>query len=382
MISLHYLNRLLEHGWLFCLMLTACAPAPVNHYTSIPVRVKSTPYIRPPRSSYNHWHALPDWQFVDLRPSWAALLNSCDALKRHRDWKSVCARAEQQEPSDNEAIRDFFETEFSPKQLVNPDGSSSGLVTGYYEPKLKGSYIRTERFRHPLYAIPDDLSVIKRSRAEINAGRAHLAGRELFWVEDEIELFFMQIQGSGRIELPDGQLVRVGYAGDNGHNYRSIGKKLVEMGELLPDQASLWDIQDWGLQNPTRLSKVLDSNPRYIFFRELPPTATAPIGALGVPLTEGYSIAVDPQSIPLGAPVFLSTTYPNSDSPLNRLVFAQDTGCAIKGKVRADFFWGVGNQAKMQASRMKQSGKMWVLIPKSVNQRVAGGVRLQFEELN
>lgn len=382
MISLHYLNRLLEHGWLFCLMLTACVPAPVHHYTSHPLRVKNPPYIRPPRASYNHWQALPDWRFVDLRPSWAALLNSCDALKRHHHWKGVCARAEEQAPADNEAIRDFFEAEFSPKQLVNSDGSSNGLVTGYYEAKLKGSYIRTEQFRYPLYAIPDDLSVTKRSRAEINAGRARLAGRELFWVEDEIELFFMQIQGTGRIELPDGQLVRVGYAGDNGHTYRSIGKKLVEMGELLPDQASLWDIQDWGLQNPSRLSKVLDSNPRYIFFRELPPTATAPIGALGVPLTEGYSIAVDPQSIPLGAPVFLSTTFPNSNRPLNRLVFAQDTGYAIKGKVRADFFWGFGHQAKIQASRMKQGGKMWVLVPKPVNQRVAGGLHLLTEELN
>ncbi|MDD2776394.1 MAG: MltA domain-containing protein [Gallionella sp.] len=398
MISLYDLNRLFDHGWLACLVLTACVPAPIHYYTVASARPNSAPNIRhsqtrAPRVTYNRWQQLPDWQSVDLRTSWTALLNSCAALKHQRDWRRVCSRAEQQSSLDNEQIRTFFESEFTPQQLVNADGSSKGLVTGYYEPKLKGSHTRTARFRYPLYAIPEALLDSQApiptanhqpyySRAQINAGIANLAGQELFWVEDEVELFFLQIQGSGRIELPNGQFVRVGYAGDNGHPYRSIGKKLVEMGELSLDQASMWDIQDWGLQNPERFAKLLNSNPRYTFFRELPATASAPIGALGIPLTEGYSIAVDPQSIPLGVPVFLATTFPNSDSPLNRLVFAQDAGIAIKGKVRADFFWGFGEEAKTQASRMKQTAKMWVLRPKPANQRVAHDVTSPTQDVN
>ncbi|MFY9261668.1 MAG: MltA domain-containing protein [Gallionella sp.] len=398
MISLHDLNRLFNHGWLLCLVLTACVPTPIHHHPATYLRPTSTPYLRspqtrPPRVAYNRWQQLPNWRSVDLQPSWAALLNSCIALKRQRDWRGICVRAEQQERLENAQIRAFFESEFTPQQLVNTDGSSNGLVTGYYEPKLKGSHTRTARFRYPLYAHPEALLEPQAptptskqqpyySRAQINAGIANLAGQELFWVEDEVELFFLQIQGSGRIELPNGQFVRVGYAGDNGHPYRSVGKKLVEMGELSLDQASMWDIQDWGLQNPERFAKLLNSNPRYTFFRELPATATAPIGALGVPLTEGYSIAVDPQNVPLGAPIFLATTHPNSNIPLNRLVFAQDTGISIKGKVRADFFWGFGEEAKMQASRMKQTGQMWVLRPKPANQRVAHEVNSPVQGLN
>jgi membrane-bound lytic murein transglycosylase A len=136
------------------------------------------------------------------------------------------------------------------------------------------------------------------------------------------------------------------------------------MGELTADQASMWDIKAWGAQHPEKLLGLLNSNPRYVFFRELPDSYTAPVGALGVPLTEGYSIAVDPKNVPLGAPIFLSTTYPNSPNILNRLVFAQDTGIAIKGNVRADLFWGFGSYAETQASRMKQKGKMWVLLPR------------------
>ncbi len=158
--------------------------------------------------------------------------------------------------------------------------------------------------------------------------------------------------------------MKVGHAANNGQPYLSVGKKLVDMGELDPDRASMWDIKAWGQQNPKQLSSLLNSNPRYVFFREIPPDVAAPIGALGVPLTEGYSIAVDPKYIQMGAPVFLATTYPNSNNPLNRLVFAQDSGIAIRGRIRADFFWGFGQYAETQASRMKQHAQMWVLIPR------------------
>jgi len=189
-------------------------------------------------------------------------------------------------------------------------------------------------------------------------------GKELFWVDDEIDLFFLQIQGSGRIELPDGGMVKVGYADHNGYPYASIGKKLVEMGELTLPQASLQGIKQWASEHPEKLPELLHSNPSYVFFRELPDSLGAAVGALGVPLTAQYSMAVDPSVIPLGLPVFLATTWPNSDRELNRLMLAQDTGGAIKGTIRGDFFWGFGAEAGAYAGSMKQQGRMWVLFPK------------------
>lgn len=332
---------------------------------------------------------LPDWQTIDLQPSWTAFMQSCRALKNKPGWQAACARASELTQPDNAALHQFFEDGFTPYQVFNPDGSAQGLITGYYEPKLAGSRARTERFRYPLYAAPDDLLTIDLSglypqlkdlrlrgrlqgkrvvpyynRADIDDGKAALNGRELFWTDNAIDLFFLQIQGSGRIELPDGTLVKVGYADQNGYPYVSIGKKLVEMGELKLEEASMQGIKNWAEQHPEKLGTLLAQNPSYVFFRELPNGLSAPLGALGVPLTGEYSIAVDARTVPLGAPVFLSTTFPDSTDPLNRLMLAQDTGGAIRGAVRADFFWGFGEQAGMQAGRMKQSGQMWVLFPK------------------
>ena len=201
------------------------------------------------------------------------------------------------------------------------------------------------------------------SRAELAQQEAQLAGKALFWVADPIELFFLQVQGSGRVDLSDGSRVRVGYADQNGHPYTSIGRWLVEKGELKLEQASMQGIQAWARANPQRVGELLNTNPSFVFFRELPDNGGGPLGALGVPLTPGRSIAVDPRAVPLGAPVFLATTYPNSDKPLRRLMLAQDTGGAIKGAVRADFFWGFGAEAGAQAGRMRQRGEMWALLP-------------------
>ncbi|MDD5384817.1 MAG: MltA domain-containing protein [Gallionella sp.] len=368
------------------IFLAACAAPPKP-----PVAPLAVPPVALPAAPFavSKWEMLPDWQTIDLQPTWAAFLQSCRALKSKPVWQTVCARTGELAQPDNTALRTFFEEGFTPYQVFNPDGSSQGLITGYYEPKLPGSRVRTEHFRYPLYAVPDDLLTIdlgeaypqlkdlrlrgrlqgKRivpyyNRAEIEAGKAALQGRELFWVKNAVDLFFLQIQGSGRIELPDGSLVKVGYAEQNGHPYISIGKKLIEMGELKIEEASMQGIKDWAERYPEKLNALLAQNPSYVFFRELPNGLSAPLGALGVPLTETYSIAVDPRTIPLGAPVFLATTYPNTAEPLNRLVLAQDTGGAIKGAVRADFFWGFGEQAGIQAGRMKQGGQMWVLFPK------------------
>jgi membrane-bound lytic murein transglycosylase A len=335
------------------------------------------------------WEMLPDWQTIDLQPTWAAFWQSCNALKNKPGWQTVCARASELTQADNTALHTFFEEGFTPYQVFNPDGSSQGLITGYYEPKLYGSRVKTARFRYPLYAAPDDLLVIDLSevypqlkdlrlrgrlqgnrvvpyynRSEIDNGKAPLRGRELFWVDNAVDLFLLQIQGSGRIELPDGSLMKVGYAEQNGHPYNSIGKKLVQMGVFTIEESSMQNIKLWAEKHPDKLLILLEQNPSYVFFRELPPELSAPLGALGVPLTNEYSMAVDARTIPLGAPVFLSTTYPNTTVPLNRLMLAQDTGGAIKGAVRGDFFWGFGEQAGAQAGRMKQTGQMWVLFPK------------------
>ena len=336
------------------------------------------------------WADLPDWLAQELPASWPALQQSCSALRLKANWLPICAAAKDIAADDAMAQRTFYERWFTPYKVLNPDGSDTGLITGYYEPLLRGSRKPSERFAYPLYAPPDDMLEVdmgelypqfrgnivrarlqgKRvvpyfNRAEIDAGLAPaLRGRELFWVDNPVELFFLQIQGSGRIQLEDGTHARIGYAEQNGHPYASIGRRLIDMGELLPEQASMQGIKNWVEKNPERLAVLLGHNPSYVFFRELPDSLSGPIGALGVPLTNEYSIAVDRRSIPLGVPVFLATTQPNSATPLNRLVFAQDTGGAIKGAVRADFFWGFGELAGHQAGRMKQSGRLWVLFPK------------------
>jgi len=332
---------------------------------------------------------LPDWRTIDLQPAWAAFWQSCNALKNKPAWQPVCSRANALTQPDNNSLHTFFEQGFTPYQVYNPDGTSQGLITGYYEPRLYGSRVKTDRFRYPLYGSPDDLLTIDLgdaypqlkdlrlrgrlqgnrvvpyyNRSEIDHDKAPLKGRELFWVDNAVDLFFLQIQGSGRIELPDGSLVKVGYADQNGHQYNSIGRKLVDMGAFKLEEASMQNIKLWALQHPDQLTSLLEHNPSYVFFRELPTTLSAPLGALGVPLTNEYSMAVDTRTIPLGAPVFLSTTYPNTTDPLNRLMLAQDTGGAIRGAVRGDFFWGFGDQAGTMAGRMKQQGQMWVLFPK------------------
>jgi membrane-bound lytic murein transglycosylase A len=261
---------------------------------------------------------------------------------------------------------------------------------------LRGSRTRSARYAYPVFGVPDDLLVIDLanlypelgsyrlrgrvvgrrvvpyySRAEIEAGSTPLSDKVLAWVDDPVDLFFLHIQGSGRILLDTGETLRVGYADQNGHPYVSIGRKLVEQGELTPAEASMEGIKRWAKEHPERLPALLASNPSYVFFRLLPPPPTeepsGPPGALGVPLSAGRSIAVDPRAVPLGAPVFLATTFPNGKEPLRRLVLAQDTGGAIKGVVRADLFFGFGEEAGRLAGAMREQGRMWVLLPAGGN---------------
>jgi len=335
------------------------------------------------------WGAVSSWQEDTLAETWPAFLQSCAGLKSQPAWQAVCSEAQAMNGANEAAVRAFFEQRFQPHEVFNPDDTREGTVTGYYEPLVKGDRKRTMRARYPIYAAPDDLIVVDLAgvypelkslrlrgrlqgnkvvpyptRGEIENANGTFRGKPIAWAEDAVELFFLQIQGSGRIELPDGSHMRIGYADQNGHPYKSIGKLLVERGELKLEDASMQGIKAWGEANPDKLSELLHSNPSYVFFRELPNGLSGPLGALGVPLTAGRSIAIDPKYIPLGAPVFLSTTWPNSPQPLNRLMMAQDTGGAIRGAVRADFYWGFGAAAGEQAGRMKQKGRMWVLLPK------------------
>jgi len=391
---------------LFVLLLSACAtrppvapPAPLPAPTPAPVPAPVPPAPLPtPAASYPTlkpvgWSSVAYWQDDSMGDAWTAFLRSCATLVKQSGWQAVCSEAMAMTPPDDKAARAFFEQRFQPYQATQDDGSPDGLITGYYEPLLKGDRVRTERARYPLYAAPDDLITVDLAsiypelkslrlrgrlvgnkivpyptRKEIelsgNGNGSSFKGKPIAWADDPVDLFFLQIQGSGRIELPDGSHMRVGYADQNGYPYQSIGKLLVERGELKLEQASMQGIKEWGAKHPDKLPELLASNPSFVFFRELPDGLPGPLGSLGVPLTGGRSIAVDPKFIPLGAPVFLATTQPNSAQPLNRLVMAQDSGGAIKGGVRADFFWGFGDEAGQLAGRMKQRGRMWVLLPK------------------
>lgn len=362
------------------------APSPVQ--PAPPPVQQVTPPAAGPHLRRGTWTDLPGWEQDDAAAAWDAFLASCTVIKSQPAWQSVCADAQAIPRPDNAGARRFFESRFVPYQLLQADGSTEGLATGYYEPLLHGSRTPTARHRYPVYATPGDLITIDLpafgieardphprgrldgrrvvpyfDRAQIESGAAPLHGRELAWVDDPVELFFLQVQGSGRIELDDGGVMRVGYADHNGHPYRSIGRLLIDRGELSPDRASMQGIKAWARRNPQKLREVLDHNPRYIFFRELPAGAGGPLGALGIPLTARRSIAADPRYVPLGAPVFLATTWPLSDKPLNRLMMAQDTGSAVRSAVRADFFWGHGDAAGQEAGRMKQSMRMWLLLP-------------------
>lgn len=353
------------------LLLYACAS-----YTPVP-EAGAPPGVPAPaagRLQAVNWSQVDGWQDDALIGAAEALRQNCRKVGSQARWQRVCVAASRLDGLDPDAVRVFFQQYFTPFQLANSDGTTRGLVTGYYEPLLHGSRTRRGAYQYPLYHWPAGrragASLPPRSEL-MRSGM--LRGSELVYVDDPIEAFFLQVQGSGQIELDDGTVMRVGFGGTNNQPYKSIGKWLIDHGELTPSQATMQGIQAWARANPRRVDALLDVNPRFVFFREMPNDGAGgvegPIGALGVPLTAERSIAVDPQAIPLGSPVFLSTTRPAfgplANTPLNRLVFAQDTGSAIKGGVRADYFWGLGDDAGDLAGRMKQQGRMWVLLPNS-----------------
>ena len=366
-------------------------PPPVGPI-GIPAPTPAPPPPPPPVPAMTpvSFEALPGWRQDDLRQAWPAFMASCRVLAKKAEWKTPCGAAGGVDATDGNAIRQYFEAYFVPNQMREPSGADTGLITGYYEPMLRGSRKRGGAFQTPLYRVPDDQVTVDlasvypslknmrlrgrlvgktvvpySTRAEIE--RAPLKGKELVWVDDPVEAFFLEVQGSGRVRIDEtGETVRVAFADQNGHPYKVIGRWLVEQGELPADGVSAQSIKAWIATNPARRQELLNVNPSYIFFREerLPDPSVGPKGALGVPLTPERSVAVDPSIVPLGAPLFLSTTHPADGTAVQRLMLAQDTGGAIRGPVRADFFFGFGGNAAEYAGRMKQRGSVWVLLPK------------------
>jgi len=340
------------------------------------------------------WQALPGWAQGHQADSWPALLTTCARLGDEPPWAALCNEAELfPDPTDAQA-RQFLRGRFVPVRVHDGDGDNRGLITGYYEPLLEGSRQPTERYRYPLYAPPPDMLHIRLgkrfprlagervrgrltperrvvpyyTRAEIEGPADPLAGNELLWVDDPVDRFFLHIQGSGRVRLADGEVVKVGYADQNGHPYVSIGKVLIERGELTREAVSLPTIRQWLANHPDQRRSLFNENPSYVFFRIRETGAENPVGSLGVPLTPRRSVAVDPEHIPLGLPVWLSTRLPapdhrDSGRPFRRLVLAQDTGGAIRGAVRADLFAGQGESGEWLAGRMKSRGRLYLLRP-------------------
>ena len=320
------------------------------------------------------WQDLPGWQEDDLTQAWPAWLKSCDALrKRNSDinWRLVCSQANGVSGKDKQVIRQYFEVNFQAYEVRNSTtGNDSGLITGYYEPVMNGSQTRTPNYTVPLYGLPNIWKGSKPNPAPTRAelmGSGVLRGSELAWVQDPVAAAFMQIQGSGKIRLEDGRVLRLGYAGTNDQPFKSFAQWLLDRKEITRGEASMQGISAWAKRNPGRVEEMLNANPRFVFFKELPSDVSAdlgPNGALGVPLTAERSIAIDLKAMPLGAPVFLSTSKPLTTQTLQKLVIAQDTGKAIVGGVRADYYWGSGDSAGELAGRMKQDGNMWLLLPR------------------
>lgn len=378
-------------------LLAACQFAP---------RVPETPPPAPPKTvteaSFERlaWPALPTTANEDWLALWPAFVRGCAALARQPAWAGVCGDTRAAAPATAAQARAWFEQRFEPwrvRALTRTEGQpdalrDAGLSTGYFEPELRGSRTRSARHATPLHRTPDDLLLIEldsvypelagmrlRGKLEGKTVRPYPARGDitrgalpesavLLWVDDPVDAFFLQVQGSGRVLLDDGSTVRVGYAEQNGRPYQAIGRWLVAEGEMKLEDVSMQGIQDWARRHPRRVHELLDQNPSYVFFRELTlgDPAAGPVGALGVPLTPGRSVAIDPRQLPLGAPVLIATTQTLDGRALVRPWMAQDTGGAIRGPLRFDLFWGFGPEAAALAGKQRAEASAWLLVPRGV----------------
>ena len=325
--------------------------------------------------------SLPGWEDDASYAALSPLLASCRVIETlssdqalgvggsPTEWREPCAAIKTLDVplfGNNDAgMRETLAAHFV---ALDPGAGDHALVTGYYEPELKGSRVQDAAHPYPLYRLPPDPTQF--DRAEIDGGARAGQGLELLWVNDRVEAFFLHVQGSGRVRLDSGEVVRVGFAGTNEREYASIGKAMVDAGIMTKEEASLQTIRAYLNAHPDEIDSWLHRNPRYVFFKEAPADPNVgPVGAFSVPLTPGRSIAVDPAFVALGLPVWLDTTEPGTNAPLRRLVVAQDKGGAIKGPGRIDLFWGAGEQAEAMAGPMRQQGTYWVIVPRAVGER-------------
>lgn len=381
--------------------------APIEVPVETPVEQPEEPIVPPaiewkPAASFS---VLPGWDTADLNASFKAFNISCDVFLRQpaekevgsryfplkaKDWHPACRAAKKlSNPSDAD-IKSFFEAWFNPGQFYEQE-SIEGLFTGYYVPVIQGSLKKSDDFTVPIYALPrnwvtfrlsdfdenlPDRKIVGRvdghhiypfhTRAEINQGAIDKHAPVLLWLNDQVDRLFLEIQGSGLIQLPSGREIFIGYAGQNGAAYTSIAGVLIHQGVMTRDNASMQNIRAYFKEHPDKMQDVINQNKSFVFFEKQKKAAAR--GAQGVYLTAGYSLAVDRAWVPLGAPVWLNTTRPDVENkeqvPLQRLFIAQDTGGAIKGPVRGDVFWGEGEKAGAIAGRMKNKGHYWVMLPR------------------
>jgi membrane-bound lytic murein transglycosylase A len=353
---------------------TALPPAPA---------ARPLPPLPPLAGEPEHPHArwvpaafaeLPGWRDDRTLELWPALRQGC-ATPAPR-WTALCAEALRATPRDDAEARRWLEQRLEVFRLESAEGESTGLATGYFEPLIEARRKPGGAFRTPLWGppagyVPHKPTWTRQELDTLPEAQASVRGREIAWVADPLDALVLQVQGSGRVHVVEadgkGRVVRMSYVGSNEQPYKSIGRYLVDQGELKLTEASWPGIKDWVRRNPARLQELLWANPRVIWLKEiaLPDANVGPNGGQGVPLTPGRSIAVDPAAVPYGSAVWLDTTAPLSARVLQRIVMAQDTGAAIVGPVRADFFWGWGDDAETQAGRMKQPLRMWVLWPRA-----------------
>jgi membrane-bound lytic murein transglycosylase A len=376
--------------FLFAFFLSACAGPPVQE-EGAPLTLKPVSFS-----------ALPGWGDDTLAEAVPALQRSCERILRrppagaysalpqagtNADWQGICLDLRALNTQNPQETQLFFERHFTPFE-VRAGTQAEGLFTGYYEASLKGSRTRHDQYRYPLHTRPGDLVMVDlgefreelkgqriagrvkegslkpyEDRAAIVAGRWPHNDKVLVWVDDPVDAFFVQIQGSGIVELDDGSVMRIGYAGQNGHIYYAIGRELIARGELTKDGVSMQAIRQWLAANPDKADEIMNTNRSYVFFEESKQDGA--VGGEGVILTPGRSLAIDHSEIPYGAPLWVDIAEPVPGvGDLRRLMLAQDTGGAIRGAVRGDVFWGYGDRAESIAGPMKAQGRYWLLLPR------------------
>ncbi|MBO7483682.1 MAG: MltA domain-containing protein [Alphaproteobacteria bacterium] len=304
------------------------------------------------------WRDIPGWQTDDFKAVLPALLNSC--TKATPEMVRFCQGLNRHVGDDNEALRLYFENNLKPYQVISR-GSSTGKITGYYEAELTGTREHTNGVQVPIYGQPYDYTPNKKTYPREKIETTGIEAPIIAWADDPVELFIAQVQGSGRLTTPSGEVIHLGYAGNNGYPFTGIGQILIDEGVDTGTARSMPSIRDWLQSHPQKAQKLMRKNKRYIYFREI--EGETPYGTAGVVLTPERSVAVDTTYIPMHTVMFLNTTTPDG-TPIQKMVVAQDTGAAIKGGIRADYFWGHGEMAFEQAGRMNQKGSYYVLIPK------------------